>query len=33
MLFGKKKWTDADLIGGCAQNDRRAQEALYRRFF
>lgn len=33
MLFGEKKWTDADLIGGCARNDRRAQEALYRRFF
>lgn len=32
-LFGKKKYTDEDLVKGCADNDRRAQEALYRRFF
>lgn len=33
MLFGKKTYTDAELVSGCAANDRKAQEALYRRFF
>lgn len=33
MLFRKKKhYTDAELVEGCARNDRRAQEAFYRRF-
>lgn len=32
-LFGKKNYTDEELVEGCARNDRRAQEALYRRFF
>lgn len=32
-LFGKKTYTDEALVAGCAANDRRAQEALYRRFF
>jgi len=32
-FFGKKNYTEAELIDGCAANDRRAQEALYRRFF
>lgn len=33
MLFRKKTYTDEELVSGCAANDRRAQEALYRRFF
>lgn len=32
-LFGKKNYTDEELVEGCARNERRAQEALYRRFF
>jgi RNA polymerase sigma factor (sigma-70 family) len=32
-IFGNKKYTEQELIDGCAANDRRAQEALYRRFF
>lgn len=32
-LFGKKQYTDEELVAACAANDRRAQEALYRRFF
>lgn len=32
-LFGKKKYTEKELVDGCAANERRAQEALYRRFF
>lgn len=33
MFFGKKKWNEKTLLDGCAANDRRAQEALYRQFF
>ncbi len=34
MFFSKKKrYTDAELVEGCVRNDRRAQEAFYRRFF
>lgn len=32
-FFGKKHYTDEELVAACAANDRRAQEALYRRFF
>ncbi|MDX1912279.1 MAG: RNA polymerase sigma factor [Saprospiraceae bacterium] len=32
-LFGAKKYTDQELVAACAANDRRAQEAMYRRFF
>jgi len=32
-FFGNKKYTEQELVDGCAANDRRAQEALYRRFF
>lgn len=32
-LFGKKNFTEQELVVGCTANDRRAQEALYRRFF
>jgi RNA polymerase sigma-70 factor (ECF subfamily) len=32
-LFGKKKYSEQELVAGCAANDRRAQEALYRHFF
>jgi len=32
-IFGKKKYTEQELVDGCANNDRRAQEALYRLFF
>ncbi len=32
-FFGKKDWTETDLIAGCVANDRRAQEVFYRRFF
>ncbi len=32
-IFGKKKYTEQELVSGCAANDRRAQEALYRHFF
>jgi RNA polymerase sigma-70 factor (ECF subfamily) len=32
-LFGKKNYTEQELVEGCARNERCAQEALYRRFF
>ncbi len=32
-FFGKKKYTEQELVSVCAANDRRAQEALYRYFF
>lgn len=32
-LFRKTNYTEQELVDGCAANDRRAQEALYRRFF
>ncbi|HLP93567.1 MAG TPA: RNA polymerase sigma factor [Saprospiraceae bacterium] len=32
-IFGKKQYTETELVAGCIANDRRAQEALYRRFF
>lgn len=32
-IFGNKKYTEQELVNGCAGNDRRAQEALYRLFF
>ena len=32
-LFGKKNYTEQELVAGCINNERRAQEALYRRFF
>jgi RNA polymerase sigma-70 factor (ECF subfamily) len=32
-FFGKKNYTEQELVAACAANDRRAQEALYRRFF
>jgi RNA polymerase sigma factor (sigma-70 family) len=32
-LFGKKTWTEAEIVAGCTRNERRAQEALYRLFF
>ena len=32
-FFGKKNYTEQELVEGCAHNERRAQEALYRRFF
>jgi RNA polymerase sigma-70 factor (ECF subfamily) len=32
-FFGKKNYSDQELVVACAANDRRAQEALYRRFF
>lgn len=32
-LFGKKNYTEQELVEGCTANDRRAQEALYRCFF
>jgi RNA polymerase sigma factor (sigma-70 family) len=32
-LFGKKQYNDQELVHGCTLNDRRAQEALYRRFY
>jgi RNA polymerase sigma factor (sigma-70 family) len=33
LLFGKKNYTERELVEGCTANDRRAQEVLYRRFF
>ncbi len=33
MIFRKKTYTEEELINGCLQNDRRAQEALYKQFF
>ncbi|HOY04347.1 MAG TPA: sigma-70 family RNA polymerase sigma factor [Saprospiraceae bacterium] len=32
-IFNHKNHTEAELVAGCAANDRRAQEVLYRRFF
>ena len=32
-LFVKKQYTEQELVEACTRNDRRAQEALYRRFF
>jgi RNA polymerase sigma factor (sigma-70 family) len=32
-FFGKKKYSDEELVRDCVNNDRRAQEALYRRFY
>lgn len=32
-FFGKRNYTEQELVDGCASNDRRTQEALYRRFF
>jgi RNA polymerase sigma factor (sigma-70 family) len=32
-LFGRKEYSDEELVAGCIANDRRSQEALYRRFF
>lgn len=32
-FFGKKSYTEQDLVSGCVRNERRAQEALYQRFF
>ena len=33
MIFRKKTYTEEALIKGCLENDRRAQEALYKQFF
>lgn len=33
MPFFKKPYTEQELIKGCAENDRRCQEELYKRFF
>lgn len=33
FIFGKKTLTEQELVQACAMNDRRAQEAMYRRFF
>lgn len=33
LLFGKKKYSENELVEGCVRNDRRAQEAFYRTFF
>lgn len=33
MMYTKKTWTEEELVKACALNDRRAQEAFYRRFF
>ena len=32
-LFGKKTYSDEELVAGCIRNERRVQEAFYRRFF
>ncbi|MCB0534981.1 MAG: RNA polymerase sigma factor [Lewinellaceae bacterium] len=32
-FFGKKKYTENELVEGCVRNDRRAQEVFYRTFF
>ena len=32
-FFGKKNFTEQELVEGCVRNDRRAQEAFYRLFF
>ncbi len=33
MIYAKKTWTEEELVEACGRNDRRAQEAFYRRFF
>ena len=33
MIFRKKTYTEEELIKGCLNNDRGAQEALYKQFF
>ncbi len=33
QLFGKKNYTEAELVAGCVRNERRAQEYFYRKFF
>ncbi|MEZ4940369.1 MAG: RNA polymerase sigma factor [Saprospiraceae bacterium] len=33
LFFGKKKYTENELVEGCVRNDRRAQELFYRTFF
>ncbi len=33
IFFGKKTYTEEELVALCAENDRRAQEAFYRRYF
>jgi RNA polymerase sigma-70 factor (ECF subfamily) len=32
-IFGKKTLTEEELVQGCIKNERRSQEALYRKFF
>jgi RNA polymerase sigma factor (sigma-70 family) len=32
-FFGKKTFTEVEMVEGCTRNERRAQEALYRLFF
>jgi len=32
-LFGRKNYSEQELVEGCVRNDRRAQEAFYRQFF
>lgn len=32
-LFGKKSYTEEELVAGCVRNERRAQEQFYRKFF
>lgn len=32
-FFGKRNFTEKELVDGCAANDRYAQEALYRQYF
>jgi RNA polymerase sigma-70 factor (ECF subfamily) len=33
LFFSKKTYTETELVAACANNERRAQEALYRCFF
>ncbi len=33
MLFRKKTYTNKELVKACGENDRRAQEFLYRKYF
>lgn len=32
-MWNKNTYTDQDLVQGCAKNDRKSQELLYRRYF
>jgi RNA polymerase sigma factor (sigma-70 family) len=32
-MFFRKTWTEEELIDGCRQNNRQAQEAFYKKFF